>query len=127
MLPRLPGVKSCIFTKRIIAFNETFAALGAAGKNTTVVARGNCWSSCTGYLFYILELLCGEAKRHRAHCTLGRQLFSTKQELAVLHISSRDIHLCQLIQCTVLLRESSRRKVIAATGKTSPAYSRIPI
>ena len=37
MLPRLPGVKSCMFTKRIIAFNETFAALGAAGKNTTVV------------------------------------------------------------------------------------------
>ena len=26
-----------MFTKRIIAFNETFAALGAAGKNTTVV------------------------------------------------------------------------------------------
>ena len=37
MLPRLPGVKSCMFTKRIVAFNETFAALGAAGKNTTVV------------------------------------------------------------------------------------------
>ncbi|GFS04207.1 hypothetical protein ElyMa_006490100 [Elysia marginata] len=37
MLPRLPGVKSCMFTKRIIAFNEIFAALGAAGKNTTVV------------------------------------------------------------------------------------------
>jgi hypothetical protein len=33
MLPRLPGVKSAIFTKRIIAFHETFAAVGTkAGK-----------------------------------------------------------------------------------------------
>ena len=29
MLPRLPGVKKCVFTRRIIAFNETFAPLVA--------------------------------------------------------------------------------------------------
>ena len=28
MLPRLPGMKSAIFTRRIILFNETFAPLG---------------------------------------------------------------------------------------------------
>ncbi|GFR89043.1 CAI-1 autoinducer sensor kinase/phosphatase CqsS [Elysia marginata] len=37
MLPRLPGVKSCAFTKRIIAFNETFAGLGKSTNNTAVV------------------------------------------------------------------------------------------
>ena len=38
MLPRLPGVKSVAFTKRIIVYNETFAPLGekrnCPGKNT---------------------------------------------------------------------------------------------
>ena len=28
MLPRIPGVKTIAFTKRIIAFHETFAAVG---------------------------------------------------------------------------------------------------
>ena len=28
MLPRLPGVKTCLFTKRIVVFNESFAPLG---------------------------------------------------------------------------------------------------
>ena len=37
MLPRMHGVKTCAFTRRIIAFNETFAELGKAKKNTTVV------------------------------------------------------------------------------------------
>ena len=30
MLPRLPGVKKCVFTRRIIAFHETFAPLVAS-------------------------------------------------------------------------------------------------
>ena len=32
MLPRLPGVKSAVFTKRIVVFNETFAALGGVAE-----------------------------------------------------------------------------------------------
>lgn len=37
MLPRLPGVKSCVFTKRITAYNETFANLGKSNNNTVIV------------------------------------------------------------------------------------------
>ena len=37
MLPRMNGVKTCAFTRRIIAFNETFAELGKAKNNSTVV------------------------------------------------------------------------------------------
>ena len=33
MLPRMPGVKSAIFTKRIVAYHETFAVVGNAEKN----------------------------------------------------------------------------------------------
>ncbi|GFR62101.1 LINE-1 retrotransposable element ORF2 protein [Elysia marginata] len=60
MLPRLPGVKSCMFTKRIIAFNETFAALRAAGKNTTVVwheaiAGRLAQDICSTYWNFFLE------------------------------------------------------------------------
>ena len=32
MLPRLPGVKCAVFTKRIVVFNETFAALGGVAE-----------------------------------------------------------------------------------------------
>jgi len=28
MLPRMPGVKTCVFTRRLVAFHETFAPLG---------------------------------------------------------------------------------------------------
>ena len=37
MLPRLPGVKSCAFTKRIVVFNETFSGLGTLSNNVAVV------------------------------------------------------------------------------------------
>ena len=37
MLPRLPGVKSCAFTRRIVVFNETFAGLGTSSNNVAVV------------------------------------------------------------------------------------------
>ena len=37
MLPRMMGVKTCAFTRRIIAFNETFAELGKANNNVVVV------------------------------------------------------------------------------------------
>ena len=33
MLPRMPGVKSALFTKRIVAYHETFAVVGNAEKN----------------------------------------------------------------------------------------------
>jgi hypothetical protein len=32
MLPRIPGVKSCVFTRRIVAFHQTFAPLGCSSK-----------------------------------------------------------------------------------------------
>jgi len=35
MLPRLPGNKTAIFTKRIVAYNETFAAVGKSKKGTS--------------------------------------------------------------------------------------------
>jgi len=35
MLPRLPGVKTCIFTRRLVAFHETFAPLGTASNSET--------------------------------------------------------------------------------------------
>ena len=38
MLPRLPGIKTAIFTRRIIFFNETFAPVGGHGK-----ALGYLW------------------------------------------------------------------------------------
>ena len=31
ILPRLPGVKTCVFIQRLVLFHETFAPLG--GKN----------------------------------------------------------------------------------------------
>ena len=35
MLPRLPGVKTCVFTRRLVGFHETFAPLG--GKKSSLV------------------------------------------------------------------------------------------
>ena len=32
MLPRMPGIKTAVFTRRIILFNETFAPVGGHGK-----------------------------------------------------------------------------------------------
>ena len=32
MLPRMPGIKSCVFTRRLVAFHETFAPLGGKKK-----------------------------------------------------------------------------------------------
>ena len=37
MLPRLPGVKSCAFSKRIVVFNETFSGIGTLSNNVAVV------------------------------------------------------------------------------------------
>ena len=33
MLPRMPGVKTVVFAKRITQYNETFAQLGVKKKN----------------------------------------------------------------------------------------------
>ena len=43
MLPRLPGIKTCVFTKRIIAFNETFAPLGGKHKSKPGKPIGILW------------------------------------------------------------------------------------
>ncbi|KAK3756834.1 hypothetical protein RRG08_048880 [Elysia crispata] len=37
MLTRLPGVKSCAFTRRIVVFKETFEGLGTSSNNVAVV------------------------------------------------------------------------------------------
>jgi len=36
MLPRLPGVKTCVFTRRLVAFHETFAPIGKLSKRPIV-------------------------------------------------------------------------------------------
>jgi len=38
MLPRLPGVKTCVFTRRLVAFHETFAPIGSVPKRPVVSA-----------------------------------------------------------------------------------------
>ena len=38
MLPRLSGVKTCVFTRRLVAFHETFAPLGSKTKQRPVVS-----------------------------------------------------------------------------------------
>lgn len=43
MLPRIPGVKTCVFTKRIVAFHETFAPLGGKSKRKDNVPVGIIW------------------------------------------------------------------------------------
>ena len=43
MLPRLQGIKTCVFTKRIIAFNETFAPLGGKHKSKPGKPIGILW------------------------------------------------------------------------------------
>ena len=39
MLPRMPGVKRCVFSKRIVAFNMTVAPLGGkkSGKPLAII------------------------------------------------------------------------------------------
>ena len=36
MLPRLPGVKTCVFTRRLVLFHETFALLGGKCRGKAV-------------------------------------------------------------------------------------------
>ena len=36
MLPRMPGIKNCCFTKRVVCFNQTFAPLGGRKKSGNV-------------------------------------------------------------------------------------------
>ncbi|KAK6179795.1 hypothetical protein SNE40_012072 [Patella caerulea] len=37
MLPRVPGVKTCAFTRRVVAFNEPFASLGQTKTKVTAL------------------------------------------------------------------------------------------
>lgn len=43
MLPRMPGVKTAVFTKRLVAFHETFAPLGSFSKAKGVMPTGVIW------------------------------------------------------------------------------------
>jgi hypothetical protein len=45
MLPRMPGVKTAVFTRRIIAFHETFAPVG---KGSTRPPLGTIWHEGVG-------------------------------------------------------------------------------
>lgn len=37
MLPRLPGIKSCVFTRRLVQFHQTFAPLGGKRSKDSVI------------------------------------------------------------------------------------------
>jgi len=43
MLPRMPGVKTAVFTKRLVIFHETFAPLGKFTKTNGIVPTGVIW------------------------------------------------------------------------------------
>ena len=43
MLPRMPGVKSCVFTRRLVAFHKTFAPLGGKQKPGQARPLGILW------------------------------------------------------------------------------------
>ena len=60
MLPRLPGVKSCAFTRRIVVFNETFAGLGTSSNNVAVVRNEsvsgrNADDTCSAYWNFFMR------------------------------------------------------------------------
>ena len=57
MLPRMPGIKTVVFTKRITAFNETFAPLGSKDQNPSKVSPyavtwHNCNAQCKNWYIY---------------------------------------------------------------------------
>ena len=43
MLPKMPGVKTAAFTKRLVTFNETFAPLRKFSKTKGIVPTGIIW------------------------------------------------------------------------------------
>ena len=43
LLPRIPGYKTCLFTSRLIAFNQTFAPIGRRGKEHNLKPVGVLW------------------------------------------------------------------------------------
>ena len=43
MLRRVPGVKTAVFTKRLVTFHETFAPLGKFSKTKGIVPTGVIW------------------------------------------------------------------------------------
>ena len=43
MLPRVPGVKTAVFTRRHVAFHETFAPLGSFSKSKLILPTGVIW------------------------------------------------------------------------------------
>ena len=43
MLPRMPGVKTCVFTRRLVTFHETFAPLGGNKKSSQARPLGVVW------------------------------------------------------------------------------------
>ena len=43
LLPRLPGFKLCLFTKRAVVINESFAPISAKGRERGLRALGVLW------------------------------------------------------------------------------------
>jgi len=43
MLPRMPGIKTCVFTRRLVAFHETFAPLGGRERSSQAQPLGIVW------------------------------------------------------------------------------------
>ena len=43
MLPRMPGIKTCMFTRRLVAFHETFAPLGGRERTSQAQPVGIVW------------------------------------------------------------------------------------
>ena len=43
MLPRMPGAKTAVFTKRLVTFHETFAPLGKFSQTKGILPTGVIW------------------------------------------------------------------------------------
>ncbi|RUS74781.1 hypothetical protein EGW08_017448 [Elysia chlorotica] len=70
MLPRLPGLKSCAFTKRIVVFNETFAGLGTSSVNSHDISANEITFKYleTGHTFMAADSVHQSIKRQLKKC-----------------------------------------------------------
>jgi len=68
LLPRMPDLKSCIFTSRLVVFNETFAMMGSQNKkvhylalwNESIAGRSRCDIASAFYRIFQKERDCQE-------------------------------------------------------------------
>ena len=117
MLPRLPGVKTAIFTKRMVCFHETFAPLGSftsdnrpigiiwneaiSGRSAGDVASAfNCFLTvkCDVKHFVLWANNCGVQSKncHCAQLCAQQLIVLTAPEVFVLSILKLATHLCRL-------------------------------